>query len=73
MKIQSARRHGVTTTVHVTVDGKQFEYTSFNGGAWEVYDYPKSWRGVARFLGHLPAETGSKLEAILRRRVLLAG
>ena len=71
--IQSVTRNATLTTVHTVVDGKRFEYTSHNGGAWEVYDHPKAWKGVPRFIGYLPPDTGCKLDAVLLRDGHLSG
>ena len=65
MRIVSVHKSHVLTTAQATVAGQRFEFTSYNGGAWEVYDHPASWGGVARFVGYLPNDTARKLEAIL--------
>lgn len=66
MNITEVKRTATITTALVTIDGKRFEYTSHKGGAWEVYDYPKNWKGVPRFVGYLPEHTGRKFETLLR-------
>jgi hypothetical protein len=68
MQILDATKNGRITQIHVMVDGVKLEYTRFRGGPWEVYDFPRSYRGVPRFVGHLPAETGEKLDVILIRK-----
>ncbi len=71
MKITSAKRTALVTTAQATIGGQRFEYTSHKGGAWEVYDYPKRYRGVPRFCGYMPEDAGKKLEVIIRRHFLL--
>jgi len=44
-----------------------FEFTSFQRGEVEVYDYPKSWGGLARFLGYLTAFDAYKLAIVVER------
>lgn len=66
MEIKSVKRTATLTTAMVTIDGKRFEYISHKGGAWEVYDYPKGWHGVPRFVGYLPEYTGRKFETLIR-------
>lgn len=68
MNITSVKRTAALTSALVTIDGKRFEYTSHKGGAWEVYDYPKSYNGVPRFVGYLPEHTGNKFATLLRGR-----
>lgn len=50
--------------VQVLVQGRRFEFARYQGGAWEVYDHPKAWKGTPRFVGNLPTETGAKLMAL---------
>lgn len=57
-------RSGSLRNVLAEVDGAPFEFSSFDGGPWEVYDHPRSYRGVPRFAGYLPASTAAKLEAL---------
>lgn len=56
-------------SVEAEVDGKPYEFTSFDGGPWEAYDHPSSYEGLPRFVGHLPAHTAEKLEAMARKFV----
>ena len=65
MHITSVTRTATLTQAYVTIDGKRFEYTSHKGGAWEVYDFPKSYKGVPRFVGYLPEHTGAKFATLL--------
>jgi len=58
-------------TVHATIGGQQFEFAAWRGGAFEVYDYPKARRGIARHLGYLPEATAGHLVCVLRRKRLL--
>lgn len=54
-------------SVEATVDGARFEFTSFRGQAFEVYDHPKSYKGLPRYVGILPADTASKLYGLVAR------
>jgi len=47
--------------VDATIDGARYQFAAHKGGAFEVYDYPKSWKGVPRFVGYLPKETSTTL------------
>lgn len=67
MKIQSVKKTVAILTVLAVVDGVSFEYTSFQGGAFEVYDFPRAWKGTPRFVGHLPAATGDNLRSVIAR------
>ncbi len=57
-------------TVETDCDGVRFDFVRFQGGPWEVYSYPKNYRGVPRFVGHLPANTAAKLLAVVRRHTI---
>ncbi len=54
-------------TIEATVDGKRFEFTSFRGQAMEVYDHPKSYNGMPRYVGTMPQETATKLYGLAAR------
>lgn len=56
------------TDVVETCERRRFEFTAWRGGPFEVYDYPRTWGGVARFVGHLPATTGEQLVDVLLHR-----
>lgn len=56
-------------SVEAEVDGEPFEFTSFDGGPWEIYDHPSSYRGLPRYAGQLPSSTAAKLEAMARKFV----
>ena len=50
------------------VGARRFEFVRLDpGGAVEVYDFPRTWGGVARFLGYAPEATGEKLVELARR------
>lgn len=58
--------------VFAKVGGKRYEFTSFRNGPVEVYDFPRSWRGLARHVGYMSNETAAKLRIVLRRDHLRA-
>ena len=47
--------------VDATINGAKYQFAAHKGGAFEVYDYPKAWKGLARFVGYLPKETSTTL------------
>jgi len=51
--------------------GEQLEFTSYKGGAVEAYDYPKSWNGIPRSIGYLPAKTAAMVGALAIRSGLV--
>ncbi len=53
--------------VRATCDGKRFDFVSFRQGAFEVYDYPRSWKGLPRFVGYMSPDQGIKLRNVLQR------
>ena len=61
MRIQNVTETRDLVTVDATIDGKRYQFAAFKGGAFEVYDYPKTWRGLPRFVGYLPKETSTAL------------
>lgn len=64
----SARPH---LRVWATISGREYEFTKLDAGSlFEVYDRPKSWGGLPRFLGYAPAEAGSKLLSIVGRQAV---
>lgn len=71
MDITSVSETPDILTVHATIGGQRYEFTAWRGGVFEVYDYPKARRGVARYLGHLPTETAGHLVCVLRRKGIL--
>lgn len=52
---------------HATIGGVHYEFARLHGGKLEVYDYPKSWGGVSRFVGYATDEHAAKIESIARR------
>lgn len=48
-------------TVDAEIDGARYQFSAFKGGRFEVYDYPKSWKGSPRFVGYLPKEASTSL------------
>lgn len=66
MEILSVSR-GAVTRVMARVGRKTYEYTSLGGAAFEVYDFPRAWKGVARHLGWLSGATSLKLFTVLDR------
>lgn len=38
-----------------------------------MYDFPRSWKGLPRFVGHMDQSQGEKLLAILRRDGWIGG
>ena len=48
-------------------DKKVREFVSYRGGPVEVYDFPKSWKGVSRQIGYLDAKSREKLVETLIR------
>jgi hypothetical protein len=52
----------------VLEDGNRFEFTHHaRGKGVEVYDHPKRWGGIPRFVGYLPEEQVTKLREIVVR------
>jgi len=72
MKITRSRRvsktsmsgEGSLRTIFADVDGHPFEFASYGGGQWEVYDYPRRYEGLPHFCGYLPAASARKLEEL---------
>ena len=57
----------------VTSEGVRFEFVALTylgklAPTVEVYDYPKDWKGVARFVGYLPVSTGESLIAAMQAK-----
>lgn len=61
MRIQEITETPDLVLVDATIDGARYQFAAHKGGAFEVYDYPKSWKGLARFVGYLPKETSTLL------------
>lgn len=72
MEIEMVQKSDVLTQVVATCDGVRLEFTSWRSGPWEVYDHPRAWRGMPRYIGILPFETGIKLDGVLARRARAA-
>lgn len=54
--------------VFARIGGRRFEFTIYlYGDKLEVYDYPRSWNGLARFLGYAPDGAREMLDAIVQR------
>lgn len=51
--------------------GERLEFTSHKGGAVEAYDYPKSWNGIPRSIGYLPAKAAAMVGALAIRSGLV--
>lgn len=73
MKIRSVNQAPGLIQVLAEVSGKKIEYTSQGGNAWEVYDFPKSFRGLPRFVGRMPADKGAYIVSILERDGWIGG
>jgi len=58
---------GSLRTIEAKIEGKPYEFASFAGGPWEVYDHPRSHGGIPRFCGYLPKDKGEKLSALERK------
>lgn len=58
---------GFIRTVEAEVEGRPYEFTSFDGGRWEIYDHPRSSGGVPSFNGYMPEGASLKLEALARK------
>lgn len=69
MRIQEVVETPDLVRVDATIDGVRFQFAAYKGGAFEVYDYPKSWKGVPRFVGYLPKETSTYPETLGQWRV----
>lgn len=61
MRIQNVTETPDLVVVDAEIDGLRYQFSAFKGGAFEVYDYPKSWKGSPRFVGYLPKETSTTL------------
>lgn len=61
MRIQEITETPDLVIVDAIIDGARYQFAAHKGGAFEVYDYPKSWKGLTRFVGHLPKETSTLL------------
>lgn len=67
MKIEEITYSEKLVRVFAVCGGKRYEFTSFRSGPVEVYDFPRSWRGVSRQVGYLSADTAAKLRTVLQR------
>lgn len=66
MNITSIKRRVGFLQILATINGAAFEFVSRNAEEFEVYDYPKTWRGVPRYVGAMNDETSAKLRKIAR-------
>ena len=54
--------------VFALVNGNRFEFARLSSGSQvEVYDFPASWDGVARFVGYASTVQGEMVETVARK------
>lgn len=68
--ILSDERRTTTRKVEVRVGKarRRLDFVQYLGGQWEVYNFPRSWKGLPQFVGYLPPRTALRLEALLEER-----
>jgi hypothetical protein len=61
----------IAMRVFADVGAKRYEFVRLDvdAGKVEVYDYPKAWKGLARFVGYMSAEKAVRLHVLACERV----